>query len=159
MERKQAGFTLTEALLTLAVLSLLLAVVLASLSSKSGQALARSRALELIEQAKTIATATELYYADHNSWPLSPDSLVPEYVASVPSGWSYYDENLVGGANREKALRYQSVSSADVCRAVLNLSGVEGIVILKTSAGDVISTPDDCTTNVYLYYVIRVDAL
>jgi len=77
MDNKR-GFTLIELLVVISIISLLSTVALTSLQS----ARKRARDTERKSEIEQIRHALELYYADHNQYPLSGGAVVPN------SGWS-----------------------------------------------------------------------
>lgn len=94
----QRGFTLIELLVVIAIIGLLSSVVLASLNGarKKGRDAAR------LSDLKQLQTALELYYSDHNAYPVSASqsgvttaltALAPGYISVVsddPLGSSYH---------------------------------------------------------------------
>ncbi|HVU75597.1 MAG TPA: type II secretion system protein [Candidatus Paceibacterota bacterium] len=92
------GFTLIELLVVIAIIGLLSSVVLASLNG----ARKKGRDARRLSDMKQLQTALELYYSDHNAYPVATSQtavgsaltgLVPTYITSIsddPLGGSYH---------------------------------------------------------------------
>lgn len=64
--RKDKGFTLIELLVVIAIIGLLASIILASLNS----ARVKGRDARRVADMKDIQTALELYYSNHNAYPI-----------------------------------------------------------------------------------------
>jgi general secretion pathway protein G len=92
------GFTLIELLVVVAIIGMLSSVVLASLNG----ARKKGRDARRLSDLKQLQTALELYYSDHNAYPVAASQsgvstaltgLIPTYITSVaddPLGGSYH---------------------------------------------------------------------
>lgn len=92
------GFTLIELMVVIAIIGLLASIILVSLST----AQQKGRDARRIADLKEIETALELYYSDHNSYPVATTqtsavtaltALVPTYISNLtddPLGGSYH---------------------------------------------------------------------
>lgn len=101
-QKKQRGFTLIELLVVIAIIGILSSVVLASLN----QARSKSRDARRVADIKQVQTALELYYdANSSSYPTATTSLVPTYIAVMPTdpstqaAYAYSGMNNSAGGN------------------------------------------------------------
>lgn len=76
---KKKGFTLIELLVVIAIIGVLATIVISSL----GSARKKAKDAKTITEVRTLKTALELYYIDHNAYPLIPiaDPLAYDMVA------------------------------------------------------------------------------
>lgn len=86
--KKQNGFTLIELLVVIAIIGLLASVVLLALNS----ARAKSRDAKRVADVRQLSTALELYYNDHNAYPIQTT------VGAIPagSGATAFQPNYIG---------------------------------------------------------------
>lgn len=75
------GFTLIELLVVIAIIGILSSVVLASLNS----AREKSRDARRISDVKQMQLALELYFDSNANYATSTSSLVPTYIAAIPT--------------------------------------------------------------------------
>jgi prepilin-type N-terminal cleavage/methylation domain-containing protein len=80
------GFTLIELLVVVAIISLLSAVVITSLSTTRD----RARDTNRVQEMKQIQTALELYYSKHGSYPLSVSTGHSNWASECDSGRSTF---------------------------------------------------------------------
>lgn len=74
------GFTLIELLAVVAIIGVLSAVIITSLSG----AQARGRDAKRISDIKNLELALKLYHADNSAYPTTLSGLVPNYLPSLP---------------------------------------------------------------------------
>ncbi len=110
-----SGFTLIELLVVIAIIGILSSIVLASLNT----ARTKGKDAARISNVKSLKTALELYYDDHNTYPQSPvgngdvsladptlnAALVPTYIGTMPAlliddGDHYFGVGNSGGTNQ-----------------------------------------------------------
>ena len=121
------GFTLIELLVVIAIIGVLATIVLASLNSARTKGQDATR----ISDVKSLETALELYYNDHNTYPQSPvgngdvflndatlnAALVPTYLSGMPAilvadSAHYYGVGNGGGTNQYGLLIYTATSNS-----------------------------------------------
>lgn len=115
LKKQNRGFTLIELLVVIAIIGMLSSVVLASLSS----ARMKGRNAKRMADMKSLQTALELYYDDHNAYPVTISGwrgeigyghhgtgangyvpgIVPTYMPTLPAeptgnldGYLYYSD-------------------------------------------------------------------
>jgi prepilin-type N-terminal cleavage/methylation domain-containing protein len=125
------GFTLIELLVVIAIIGLLSAIVLASLNTArtKGQDAAR------ISDIKSLETAMELYYNDHNAYPHGGGGadggiaianlaaeLVPTYIASIPTVLVADGDQYAWGSPYGYGLWVYTASGNGFCRAGMNVN-------------------------------------
>jgi prepilin-type N-terminal cleavage/methylation domain-containing protein len=97
--QRQEGFTLTELMVTFLIISILVAIALASYT----HSIRRSQATGCQANLRNIRQAVDRYSMDHESYPASLDELVPDYVygprsLKCPAGLRPYSYDPVTGA-------------------------------------------------------------
>lgn len=78
---KARGFTLIELLVVIAIIGLLASIITVSLVSSR----AKGRDAKRISDIKTLQLALETYYNDNSAYPLTIQSLTPNYLPTLPS--------------------------------------------------------------------------
>ncbi len=76
-----AGFTLIELLTVIAIIGILAAIVMTSLTSARG----KGRDAKRISDIKNIELSLKLYYADNLRYPTALSTLVPNYMPKLPT--------------------------------------------------------------------------
>lgn len=95
--RAQKGFTLIELLVVVAIIGLLASIVLSSLNT----ARQKGRDARRIADMKEIQTALELYYSDHNAYPVqtTQTTAATALAAIVTGGYmSTVSDDPLGGS-------------------------------------------------------------
>lgn len=86
---KKNGFSLIELLVTISIIAVLSAVLVANFMG----ARERARDAQKIQDLNAIKSALRMYYNDHQAYPLTgvplTTALVPTYIASVLSNTTY----------------------------------------------------------------------
>jgi general secretion pathway protein G len=103
-KKGQGGFTLMELLVVVAIMAILLAVIMVSVSSSRQ----KGRDARRINDMRSISNALELYFAQNRTYPagiptgsatLGLTALVPNYISAIPqdpSGTDYWYTGLNG---------------------------------------------------------------
>jgi type II secretion system protein G len=97
MKTSQKGFTLIELLVVVAIIGMLASIVLASLNT----ARQKGRDARRIADIKEIQTALELYYSDHNAYPVqTTQATAATALAGLTTGgyMSVVSDDPLGGS-------------------------------------------------------------
>ena len=177
--KKQDGFTLVELLVVITILMVLVGIVTVSLNSGSTKASASS--INYLEKGRQLAQAVESYYVEHDNWPANSTGLVPQYLKSVPSGWTDTKGDCkVGGTSnypcqaevnddpdKNDDYTVQAVITKKICQKLVTRSDYGKIYavykgtttstdrIAKDTASDCADDATDGTGQNYLVYMIR----
>jgi len=91
MSQKKAGFTLVELLVTLTILGILATIGLGQYHTSQAKARDAQRKADL----DNIARALEMYYNDHQSYPLSEDGKIKVGSTTIEWGESFEDASSI----------------------------------------------------------------
>ena len=83
--REEEGFTLIELLIVIIILGVLAAIVVFSVSGITD----RGKASACAQDSSTVATAIEAYYAQVGNYPTDESQLVPGFLHSVSTKYTF----------------------------------------------------------------------
>jgi prepilin-type N-terminal cleavage/methylation domain-containing protein len=106
MQRGEKGFTIMELLIVIAIMGIIAAVVIPSVSAfrTSGQLVAANGELE------NVKTAALVYHANNNAWPSSSSQLTA-FLAGNLTGTYGFDTNcgwVINGTGWQPELKWQA---------------------------------------------------
>lgn len=79
-KKRQGGFTLMELLVVVAIIAILLAVIMISVSNSRQ----KGRDAKRIGDVRALSNALELYRSANNSYPSTLTPLTPNYISALP---------------------------------------------------------------------------
>ena len=122
--RRQAGFTLTELLVVLLILSLIAAAITPQIMGRLDSSKVRAAKLQI----ETLSSALDMYKIDNGSYPRTEHGL--DALLAPPDGMPYWDGPYVRSSNTlvdpwRRSFKYAQAGQS-IVMVSLGADGVEG---------------------------------